>query len=120
LSLKSRTAGGPLLLLAACSQTTDGPQADADGAIGCALSGATAFTRDCWIERAGTAALPMLIVRHPDGGFRRFEVISGRQGLASADGADIVRMSQADDGLEVSIGTDRYRFPARMLGDASR
>jgi hypothetical protein len=112
------TAGGALTMLAACSQAAEAPRPDAGNAIECALSGATAFTPDCWAERAGTAALPALIVRHPDGGFRRFDVSGDDRGLAAADGADDVRVSRMNGGLEVSVGGDRYRFPASILGHA--
>jgi hypothetical protein len=113
-----RTAGGALLLLAACSQAEEAARPDADDLIDCALSGAAAFARDCWIERAGTIALPMRIVRQPDGGFRRFHVMGDSQELVAADGAEIARVSRAAGGFEVSIGADRYRFPTGMIGDA--
>src|SRR5690606_12608004 len=103
LPLIRRTAVGALLLLAACSQAAQAPQADAGDAIECALSGATAFTRDCRVEHAGTAALPMLIVRRPDGGFRRFDVMSGGHELVAADGAEAAQVSPVNGGVEVSV-----------------
>ncbi len=56
----------------------------------------------------------MLTVRHPDGGFRRFAVTSDGSGLVSADGAEPAAVSLRDGGIEVVVGTDRYRFPATV------
>jgi hypothetical protein len=117
------SSAGALLLLAACSQaaTEDAATAaDADDMIDCAVAGATAFERICAVERTQAEGAPVLVVRHPDGGFRRFEVSGDGTGLATADGAQPAAVTQRDDGIEIAVGTDRYRFPATIAGDDSR
>ena len=54
----------------------------------------------------------ILTVRHPDGGFRRFEQVDDGRGLVIVDGADEARIEFANDVLEVTVATDRYRFRA--------
>jgi hypothetical protein len=86
--------------------------------IECALAGATAFARDCAVEQVRAAGGLTLVVRHPDGGFRRFEVLNDGRGLASADGADLAKIALREGGIEVAVAGDRYRFPATIAGDA--
>lgn len=101
-------------LAAACSSEPDAPPrvAEGDERIACALGGAEAFTDACAIERSSVGDALFLIVRHPDGGFRRFEVLRDGRGVASADGADTAETRLLDNLLEVKVGSDRYRFPA--------
>jgi hypothetical protein len=113
-----------LLALAGCSGDPD--QADASGLtesgdvppgaelIECAIGGAQGFGRDCVVERAEDEGATILIVRHPDGGFRRFEVLTDGRGLAVADGAVEAQTELVDGRLDVSVGADRYRFPATV------
>jgi hypothetical protein len=117
-----RTAGGLLLLLAACSSgasdTSGAPVAEqTDNVIDCAVGGATAFAHTCAVERSEEQGALVLVVQHPDGGFRRFEVLDGGHSLTPADGAEAGRTTKTADGLEVAVGGDRYRFPAKMLSD---
>ena len=108
-------------MLAACSSdASEVPPPDPDDLIECALGGVVAFARDCAVERSREEGALFLVVRHPDGGFRRFEVLTDGQGLAAADGADKAQIAVHGDGIEVAVGADRYRFPARIAGDAQR
>jgi hypothetical protein len=107
--------------LAACAQ--DAPEAsatDTDDRIACAVGGADAFARACQVERREVDGLPILVVHHPNGGFRRFEVMRDGTGLAAADGAERAVVSLFEQGIEVAVGTDRYRFPARIVDDGGR
>lgn len=111
------SSAGALLLLAACSQTATedaATAADADAMIACAVAGAAAFEQVCAVERTEADGAPILVVRHPDGGFRRFEILSEGTGVATADGAQPARVTSREDGIEVAVGTDRYRLPATM------
>lgn len=83
-----------------------------DGRIACALAGATEFARDCTVERAEQEGKLTLVVRHPDGGFRRFEVLTDGRGVAVADGAEQAEVAMVGSELEVVVGEDAYRFPA--------
>ena len=53
------------------------------------------------------------VVRHPDGGFRRFNILTDGRGLAPADGFDETNIKILGGGMiEVSSGDDIYRLPA--------
>ncbi len=120
----------PLLLLAACGSNNGADslaeaeqQAAAssaeDGRISCAVSGATAFSQVCSVEReAGETGL-VLTLRHPDGGFRRLLVTKDGRGVVAADGAEPAAVVPVSEGLiEVSLGGDKYRLPATVKGAA--
>ena len=112
-----------LLLLAACDapDAAGAPQAaDPENLIECAVAGSSAFARDCVVERSRVDGAPILVVRHPDGSFRRFEVTSDGTGVATADGSQPARITPREGEIEVAVGTDRYRFPATIAGDGAR
>lgn len=77
----------------------------------CALDGAEQFTSDCTVERSRAEGGDILVVRHSDGGFRRFEIRRDSAGLVSADGADQAGVAPNGELLDVRVGKDRYRFP---------
>jgi hypothetical protein len=112
--------GCGLLLLAAC-QVREEPERQAgsadDDTIECALDGAAAFERACQVERAEVDGARVLTVRHPDGGFRRFDVLTDGRGLAVADGADEATLAVEGDVLAVTVDNDRYRFPMTLKSD---
>jgi len=121
MSTRISSLGAALLLLAACSQeATETPPVDPDNLIECALAGAAAFARECEVEESRAEGAAVLVVRHPDGGFRRFEVTGDGTGLATADGAQPAQVTLREDGIEVAVGTDRYRFPATIADDDRR
>lgn len=102
---------GALLLtvsLAACASGEDGT---ATGGVECALSGAAGFADDCTMERQDVDGQRLLIVRHPDGGFRRFELGVPGRGIVTADGVEQAAIERADGMVEVRVGSDRYRLP---------
>jgi hypothetical protein len=111
-----------ILLLAACQVREDSGQrasvqsAD-DNAIECALDGAGEFERVCHVERAEVDGARSLTVRHPDGGFRRFDVLTDGRGLAVADGADEAKLAVEGNILAVTVDNDRYRFPMTLKSD---
>ncbi|MDE8652722.1 hypothetical protein [Novosphingobium album (ex Liu et al. 2023)] len=110
----------PLILLAACSSGKgDAPKvAEGDEHIACAVGGAKEFAENCAVERAQADGALTLTVRHPDGAFRRFTVVKDGRGLTVADGAEEA-VSRLDGGkLEVTVGGDRYRFPATQAKNA--
>jgi hypothetical protein len=101
-----------LLALAGCSA---GEPAAGGEVIDCALASAASFTHACTVERSKDDGESLLIVHHPDGGFRRFREVDG--GLEAADGAQALAIARNADRIDVSIDGDRYRFPATMLSD---
>lgn len=102
-----------LLALAACSKNEAAPPPKvAEGAehVDCALGPGVGFTRDCAIERSKEGEVYRMIVRHPDGGFRRFEV-GADNAIAVTDGADAAQVTLNGAVAEVTVGEDRYRIP---------
>lgn len=105
-----------LALVAGCSsQNIDAPAVAQGGEqIACALGGAADFSETCAVDRMEVSGKLMLIARHPDGAFRRFAVVTDGRGLALADGAEQAVNALQGDKLAVTVGQDRYLFPAKM------
>ena len=107
-----KRAAALLLLVAACG----GPPAAtrAEDLIECAVDGAEAFERTCVVERAAGPEL-VITLRSPSGSFRRLVATSDGRGVAAADGAEPANVTViGKDLIEVSVGSDRYRLPARV------
>ncbi|MEW9853681.1 hypothetical protein [Novosphingobium sp. M1R2S20] len=111
-----------LLLLASCA-TLAGCSSGADDAsdlasgedrISCALGGSVEFSEACAVERTVADGRLTLVVRHPDGAFRRFAVVSDGRGLVVADGAEEALTRVDGDKLAVTVAEDRYLFPATV------
>ncbi|ASK87619.1 lipoprotein [Sphingorhabdus sp. SMR4y] len=130
MSMRIYSAVALILLLTACENRPDNAvlaeaeqraaaQAGDDGKISCAIDGASDFTRDCLVERLSGENGVTMIIRHPDGGFRRFNVLTDGHGLEAADGFDKARISIVEDGkIQVSVGPDKYLLPAQIKPDA--
>ena len=106
------------LLLASCGAETSQPGGGAgagDEGIECALDGAPAFERVCTVERRPGEQGLELIVRAPDGAFRRLLVTNDGRGVVAADGAVPAGVSVvSEDMIEVAVDEDRYRLPATV------
>jgi hypothetical protein len=96
------------------------PQANADAEeVVCAIGSGSEFRADCRAERAAVDGAEQIVVRHPDGSFRRFVIDADGGGMMVADGADVATQALDGDTLEVTVAGDRYRFPTRTAaGDA--
>lgn len=106
------SSAGLLLALAACSGTS-ADEADANAErIVCALNDAKTFTSACELERTGQDGKSSLIIRHPDGSFRRFEVLADGHSLATTDGADKVEVTPNGKDTEITVADDHYLLPA--------
>jgi hypothetical protein len=130
---KGSLAVGLMLLVAACSsgdadadlKAAEGEaakEAALDGKIECALAGSASFDRNCTTERVSGNDGQLLVVRHPDGGFRRFAILTDGRGLAPADGVDPdFKLKVLDGGMiEVQSADDIYRLPAAIKGDGPK
>lgn len=109
-------AGG-LALLAGCSGgAASDPVGQADDSrVACALGSETDFSEKCDVERVQNGEKRELVMRHPDGGFRRFEIVTDGRGLVAADGAEEAVVTPLSDGrIQLSVGDDRYRIPATI------
>lgn len=107
-----------VLLIGACSrgERSAAPTGSDENKIECALHGAASFARDCFVEHREAD----IIVHHPDGGFRRFDLPQDGKGPATADGSQPARVRPSADGFDVTVGSDRYRFPAALVGADGR
>lgn len=115
-----------MLMLAACGESERGnaPGAVAtantaaaveDNRIECLLRGGEQFERFCTIDREQGPAGRILVLRKPDGGFRRLLVATDGRGVVAADGAEPAIVSiLRDSRIEVAIGGDRFRLPAQI------
>lgn len=107
--------------LVACSKNEAAPPPKvAEGAehVECALGPGTGFTKDCAIERSRDGGVYKMVIRHPDGGFRRFEVDKDNT-IVSSDGADAAQVALNGTVAEVTVGEDRYRIPLEAAPEAS-
>ena len=106
----------PGLALAGCGS----PDRQAAAAAGqerifCRIGEAAAFERLCTAEQSESEAGRTLIVRKPDGGFRRLLVTGDGSGVEAADGAEQAEVTIVDaDTIEVAIGGDAFRLPATV------
>ncbi len=114
------TAAALILLLAGCSKPSPSQQASEqakqvaqEAGLECAIGPEAAWSSDCGLERDGDS----LTIRHPDGGFRRFRILSDGRGVEAADGSEKAQLQIVDQGrVEIRIGGDRYRMPVRIAG----
>lgn len=89
--------------------------------IECALAGSSKFEQVCATETMPGEKGKMLVVRHPDGGFRRFNILTDGRGLAAADGFDETGIRILGGGMiEVSSGDDIYRLPADIKSSSRK
>ncbi|NKJ41811.1 MULTISPECIES: hypothetical protein [unclassified Novosphingobium] len=118
-----RRAGAllPVFALAACGQGTGSAPEPPMVTIECATDGAGAFKRDCRVEPVVEGTRHLLIVHHPGGGFRRLLKVDDGRGVVAADGVVPAQVAWLADGrLEVTVGGDRYRFPAKVKADGPK
>jgi myo-inositol-hexaphosphate 3-phosphohydrolase len=104
-------------MLAACSASSPEPQEFAEeDRIDCALDGQLEFARECAVERSRADGDLILVVHHPGGGFRRFQIVDDGRGVIAADGADDAQVTVVPAGIRVVVADDSYILPARMAG----
>ncbi len=112
------------LALAACQKAPEAGTARQSAATGgagipCALHGGKAFETGCSVERSTTDDGLVLVLHHPDGGFRRLLVTTDGRGVVAADGSEQTTITVVGPGMiDVAIGDDRYRLPATVKGQA--
>jgi len=108
--MKSAAASAALMLAACAPEAPGAPE----NRIDCQPQGEAQFARVCSVESLDSEEGRILTIRKPDGGFRRLRVV-GEGVFVAADGAEGTRLSVRPDGeIEVEIGGDRFRLPARM------
>lgn len=82
--------------------------------IECSLDGKADFADACMI--AVTQGEESFVIRHPDGGFRRF-ISDGRGGWQMADGAAPLEIARepAGSSFQFTVENDRYLVPVSQL-----
>lgn len=81
----------------------------------CRPVGGPPFEAACTVERMKSDDGTVLVLRSPDGGFRRLLVVRDGRGLAAADGAEPVSVAPAGAAhIVATIGGMQYRLPARV------
>ena len=104
-----RISSATLVILALAGCSSPAPDvAEAAAHIPCALAGAADFSPVCTVESQIVPGGTILVIRHPDGGFRRFEIEG--DWVRTADGIDPGVVTVLPDATEVTVGTDRYRL----------
>jgi hypothetical protein len=107
-----------LPVLSGCGERDSTAQAAAepdDNRIECRIANSPQFDRFCTIEYGESDAGGTLVVRKPDGGFRRLLVARDGRGVVAADGAEQAEVTIIDDDrIEVTIGGDTFRLPATV------
>ncbi|HKY80500.1 MAG TPA: hypothetical protein VJM09_03405 [Sphingobium sp.] len=119
--ISERIAGAGLicLVLAGCDEGAGtagrASRREGDGGVAdCAIGASAKWDRACPVKRSGT----LLVIRHPDGGFRRFHIVKDGRGVEAADGAEPASVAIVDEArIELAVGTDRYRIPATIAAD---
>ena len=102
-----------LCLAPACNDSEGAAAQAAAGTtmIDCSLNGASGYGRDCSMERVEENGESFIVVRHPDGAFRRFQLGVPDRGLITADGAQQAEVTDRGGYVEVRVGSDRYHLP---------
>ena len=88
--------------------------------VPCALGGAKRFEQDCAVERQERDGKHIVVLRHPDGGFRRLVELDEGKRYAAADGAEAAATSPNGADIEVTVEDDHYLFPNPARTDAAQ
>lgn len=103
-----------LLILTACDEQNALPPPDpkAPDTVPCRLGSAAAMAPLCRRENEGDR----IVIRHPDGGFRRVLVVDDGRGIVTADGADAAKVEVVDKSrIRVIVAGDAYELPATFV-----
>ncbi|MEN7536353.1 hypothetical protein [Aurantiacibacter flavus] len=106
-------AGLAALTLAGCGSASGDELAEGAVMVECAVVGAASFAPDCSMELREDSDGRTAILRHPDGGFRRFQLGVPGEGLITADGMEQAEVVPGEGIVEVRVGADRYRLPMK-------
>jgi hypothetical protein len=117
----------PLLVALTACEVAEDPQAAADeareeaggNAVTCA-QGQGEYAQDCRYERSAERGQRLLVIHHPDGTFRRLEIVDDGRGLIAADGAEAARVAPLGEMVEVTLADYRYLLPATIKNADAR
>jgi len=108
--------------LAACHRNAAPPPTDAGDKIDCAVGANAQLAHVCSVERTASSQGDLiLILHHPDGGFRQLLVTRDGRGVVAADGASLATVTPLDNHeIEVVVEQDRYHLPATVKGSPAQ
>ena len=109
-----------LLTLAACSSGEEEAATAVeagDRMLACAIGPGSRFSDSCTLQKVERGGETVYRVNHPGGGFRLLTVAGDGSGMVSHDGAERALNRLDGDRLEVTVGEDRYRFPAKASAE---
>ena len=109
-----------VLALAACSGGEDEAVRAVeagDQMLACAIGPDSRFSDSCTLQKVERGGETVYRVNHPGGGFRLLTVAGDGSGMVSHDGAERAFNRLDGDRLEVTVGEDRYRFPAKASAE---
>jgi hypothetical protein len=107
-----------MLAATSCHRAPNPTPADAGTMIDCALGSNAKLAHECAVERAVSADGDLiLILHHPDGGFRQLLVTRDGRGVVAADGSSEAAVTPLDGHeIDVMVDQDRYHLPATVKG----
>lgn len=84
-----------------------------DQMLVCAIGPGSRFSDSCTLQKVEREGETIYRVNQPGGGFRLFTLAEDGSGMVPRDGAEGTVNTLTGDILEVAVGDDRYRFPAK-------
>ena len=97
------------VILPACSgEISPDPEGQT---IECAIGAGADLAPVCVGEQVTGSEGQLFVIHHPDGSFRRFEMLPDDAGIGLADGAGVLRQEKEADTLLISVDDARYRLP---------
>lgn len=96
-------------LVSACSGEVS-PE-PAGETITCAIGVGAEMGPDCIGEQVAGTDGQYFVIHHPDGSFRRFEMLPDDAGIGLADGAGVLSQEMSGDQLLISVDDAQYLLP---------
>ena len=113
--LKASIVAGIAMVAGCSSEAPPAPEPEGQ-LIPCAIGPGTDFEPVCTGEQiTSEEGADVFIIHHPDGSFRRFEMLPDGKGVALADGADELTQEVEGDDLVITLERSRYRLPTRPI-----
>jgi len=94
--------------LSACGSVTDSAASGTEERIPCRIASDVAFAEKCSVEWQNNESF---LIRHDDGGFRRFMLSADGMTISIADGAEKLMVESDKNGaVSLNIGSEAYRI----------
>jgi hypothetical protein len=100
-----------LVAVAACSPGQEADMSAIKESVPCAFGEAKIANINCPVERSTVDGKTILTIIHPDGGFRRLEMIDGGKSYVAADGFEEIQGGPNGKDIEIILGDAHYVLP---------